>query len=163
MNGIKYFRKKNRMTQSTLAKMLGVTQTSVSQWESGRNFPDIKRAKQLADLFSASLDQILGTVEMPKNDLLLSPSERRIVLEKRDDLDEDEVVLLEQKMRLIELMDKLSPLARQRVIDRAEIYYEVQCCEANNAAKEQQLSSVHVSAADSTCEESLTEEVVAED
>ncbi|MGI6616765.1 MAG: helix-turn-helix transcriptional regulator [Saccharofermentanales bacterium] len=158
MNGIKYFRKKNRMTQSNLAKMLDVTQTSVSQWESGRNYPDIKTAKRLAELFSASLDQILGTVDMAEEDLLMAPSKKRIILEAREDLDEKEVVLLEQKMRLVELMDKLSPLARQRVIDRAEIYYEIQNCEAANAAIAQKASP----ASGSASEESETEEIDAE-
>jgi hypothetical protein len=88
----------------------------------------------------------------------MAPSKKRIILEARDDLDEKEVVLLEQKMRLIELMDKLSPLARQRVIDRAEIYYEVQNCDAANAAIAQKVSS----SSDSASEELVAEEAAAE-
>ena len=125
MNGIKYFRKKNHMTQTELANVIGVTQTSVSQWESGRNYPDIKTAKRLADIFGATLDQILGSDDMTEEDLRLAGEPFRLILERSDDMSDEDALLLDQKIRLIELMDKLSPLARTRVLDRAEIFYEV--------------------------------------
>ncbi|HHX19642.1 MAG TPA: helix-turn-helix transcriptional regulator [Clostridiaceae bacterium] len=125
MNGIRYFRKKNHMTQTELANVIGVTQTSVSQWESGRNYPDIKTAKRLADIFGATLDQILGSDDMTEEDLRLAGEPFRLILERSDDMSDEDALLLDQKIRLIELMDKLSPLARTRVLDRAEIFYEV--------------------------------------
>jgi transcriptional regulator with XRE-family HTH domain len=125
MNGIRYFRKKNHMTQTELANVIGVTQTSVSQWESGRNYPDIKTAKRLADIFGATLDQILGSDDMTEEDLRLAGEPFRPILERSDDMSDEDALLLDQKIRLIELMDKLSPLARTRVLDRAEIFYEV--------------------------------------
>lgn len=123
MNGIRYYRKKNHMTQNELADLLGVTQTSVSQWEGGRNYPDIKTAKRLATLFGATLDQILGMEEMPSK-----PSPDLTGLLSQEDeggyrLDPD---LLEQKTRLLSLFEKLSPLARQRILDRAEAYFDVE-------------------------------------
>lgn len=72
MNGIRFFRKKHHMTQNDLAKILGVKQTSVSQWETGRNYPDIKTAKRIAEMYDATLDQILGSEEMSEDDLRLS-------------------------------------------------------------------------------------------
>ena len=60
MSYIRQLRKQHHITQAQLAEKLNVTQTSVSQWESGRNFPDIKTARKLADYFGASLDQILA-------------------------------------------------------------------------------------------------------
>lgn len=126
MNGIRYFRKKNHMTQNELAKALGVTQTSVSQWEGGRNYPDIKTAKRLATMFGASLDQILGLEEMPAKPL----PEIDVTGLSGDfpvrDRSHDDLSLMEQKARLLMLMDSLSPLARQRVLDRAEVYYEIE-------------------------------------
>ncbi len=129
MNGIRYFRKKNHMTQNELAKALGVTQTSVSQWEGGRNYPDIKTAKRLATMFGASLDQILGMEEMPAKPL---PDFAIAGLSgdfPAHDRSRDDLSLLEQKARLLMLMDKLSALARQRVLDRAEVYYEIEQAE----------------------------------
>jgi len=113
------------MTQTELANVIGVTQTSVSQWESGRNYPDIKTAKRLADIFGATLDQILGSDDMTEEDLRLAGEPFRLILERSDDMSDEDALLLDQKIRLIELMDKLSPLARTRVLDRAEIFYEV--------------------------------------
>jgi len=113
------------MTQTELANVIGVTQTSVSQWESGRNYPDIKTAKRLADIFGATLDQILGSDDMTEEDLRLAGEPFRLILERSDDMSDEDALLLDQKIRLIELMDKLSPMARTRVLDRAEIFYEV--------------------------------------
>ncbi len=128
MNGIRYFRKKNHMTQSELANVLGVTQTSVSQWEGGRNYPDIKTAKRLATMFGATLDQILG-MEDVDDSLIGSPVPLRIgaVLSQGE---EAALLPLEQKTRLLAIMSRLSPLARQRILDRAEIYLEIETLEA---------------------------------
>ncbi|NLA71313.1 MAG: helix-turn-helix transcriptional regulator [Clostridiaceae bacterium] len=134
MNGIRFFRKKHHMTQNDLAKILGVKQTSVSQWETGRNYPDIKTAKRIAEMYDATLDQILGSEEMSEDDLRLSSEPHRIVLERSEDLSKEDIALLEQKLRLIELMGSLSPHARQRILDRAEIYYEIECVERTNDA-----------------------------
>ncbi|HZK28784.1 MAG TPA: helix-turn-helix transcriptional regulator [Clostridia bacterium] len=128
MNGIRYFRKKNHMTQTDLATRLGVKQTSVSQWETGRNYPDIETAKRIAKMYHATLDQILGSEEVDKGKAVVSPTSKRFVLEQSEKYGR-EVTLLEQKRRLVELMEELSPYARQRVLDRAEIYYEIECIE----------------------------------
>lgn len=125
MNGIRYFRKKNHMTQSELADLLGVTQTSVSQWEGGRNYPDIKTAKRLASMFGASLDQILGMEDM--DDSLVNPTApMRQEMALASDPDLADPFPLEQKTRLIAIMNHLSPMARQRILDRAEIYLEIE-------------------------------------
>ncbi|MGI6157615.1 MAG: helix-turn-helix transcriptional regulator [Saccharofermentanales bacterium] len=135
MNGIRFFRKKNHMTQSELAEAIGVTQTSVSQWESGRNYPDIKTAKRMAEMFGASLDQILGMEEMTEEDLLLSYDMQRHNIEF-DGEDAQDAILLEQKARLVKLFRNLSPHARMRVLDRAEAYYEIEQLEKRARADE---------------------------
>lgn len=126
MNGIRYFRKKNHMTQNELAETLGVTQTSVSQWEGGRNYPDIKTAKRLATMFGASLDQILGMEDMSERSLTDGAYPAYVLSGHPDACGEKELAFYEQKSRLLQLMDQLSPFARQRILDRAEIYYEIE-------------------------------------
>lgn len=130
INGIRYFRSKNHMTQNELADAMGVTQTSVSQWENGRNYPDIKTARRMADYFSTSLDQILSERSLDE----FHQMERQVfnndyaVPEAADttDVTEESVYLLEQKRLLMRIFDMLSPAARQRVLDRAEAYYDVE-------------------------------------
>lgn len=58
---IKKIRLKNGMTQSDLAKLLGVTQASVSGWERGVSEPEDFRMKQIADLGKTSIE-FLGNV-----------------------------------------------------------------------------------------------------
>lgn len=125
------------MTQNELAEALGVTQTSVSQWEGGRNYPDIKTAKRLATMFGATLDQILGMEDMSDRPLVDSYVPGALFADAANNLSHDDVALLEQKSRLLFLMDNLSPLARQRILDRAEIYYEIEGYEQNSTLAEE--------------------------
>lgn len=60
MNMIKLLRKEKGLSQAQLAKLLKVTQTSVSHWENGRTFPDMKQTLALAELFETTTDNILG-------------------------------------------------------------------------------------------------------
>lgn len=56
MNCIKELRKKKNWSQAELADKLGVYQTAVSQWETGKTNPDTSTALALADIFEVSLD-----------------------------------------------------------------------------------------------------------
>lgn len=58
---IKFLRKKNRMTQTEVARKLGVRQTTVSEWEKGRSEPDsVALLKKICSLFDVTFDQILN-------------------------------------------------------------------------------------------------------
>lgn len=48
------------LTQAELAKKLGLTYSSVSQWESGRATPRTPILKQLADLFGTTVADLMG-------------------------------------------------------------------------------------------------------
>lgn len=63
MNNIKILRIKKNMTQGELAKQVHVTQTSVSQWESGKTNPDTQTSKKLAEFFNVTIDYLLGQSE----------------------------------------------------------------------------------------------------
>jgi transcriptional regulator with XRE-family HTH domain len=51
------------MTQRELAWHLQVSVQAVSKWERGYNYPDLPLLLPLADLFSVSLDELLGREE----------------------------------------------------------------------------------------------------
>lgn len=52
-------REKAGMTQSEVAKALGVNQSAVSFWESGRNLPRGKQMVKLAKLYGVTVDELL--------------------------------------------------------------------------------------------------------
>ena len=57
---IAYLRRQKGMTQEQLANALGVTNQSVSKWESGQNCPDIQLLPELARLFDVTIDSLMG-------------------------------------------------------------------------------------------------------
>lgn len=67
MKIIKELRKKSGLSQQELARICGVHQTAVSQWEKGRTQPDRESVKTLAKVFKVSIETILG-YEQPENE-----------------------------------------------------------------------------------------------
>lgn len=57
---ISFYRKRQGLTQEELAKKLGVTNQSVSKWESAQCCPDIGLLPMLADIFEISIDELFG-------------------------------------------------------------------------------------------------------
>lgn len=57
---ISFLRKQKGITQEELAQVLGVTNQSVSKWESGICCPDIQLLPMLAQYFQVSVDELLG-------------------------------------------------------------------------------------------------------
>jgi transcriptional regulator with XRE-family HTH domain len=53
-------RKQKGITQSELADVLGVSNQSVSKWESGQCCPDIQLLPDLAEYFGVSVDELMG-------------------------------------------------------------------------------------------------------
>lgn len=60
MSIIKDLRNKNGLTQAQLARLCGVHQTAVSQWEKGRTDPDKESLKILSEVFGVPVDTIMG-------------------------------------------------------------------------------------------------------
>lgn len=63
MNRIRKLRKEKNISQVKLAEYLGVHQTAISQWETGRTNPDLATAKKLAAYFGVTLDYLLAGEE----------------------------------------------------------------------------------------------------
>ena len=53
-------RKKNKLTQQELAEKLGVTDRSVSNWENGKNMPDLSLFKPLCKEFNITINELLS-------------------------------------------------------------------------------------------------------
>lgn len=59
-NRIAALRKEDGMNQKELGLKLGVGQTTVSAWETGKNEPDTESLHRMSKLFRASIGYILG-------------------------------------------------------------------------------------------------------
>lgn len=58
-------RKKYNMTQEKIAHKIGISRQTLSNWEGDITSPDIKQAKELANIFKISLDDLLSNeIEM---------------------------------------------------------------------------------------------------
>lgn len=57
---IKELREKNKMTQLQLAEQLGVSDKTVSKWETAKGYPDITLLEPIADAFSISVTELIS-------------------------------------------------------------------------------------------------------
>jgi len=53
-------RKAKNMTQSELAEKLGVTDRSVSNWETGKNMPELSLFKPLCDILGITINELMS-------------------------------------------------------------------------------------------------------
>lgn len=56
---IKVLREQNGLTQTDLAKRLGITRSSVNAWEMGISVPSTQYVVELAQIFKVSTDHLL--------------------------------------------------------------------------------------------------------
>lgn len=57
---IKFLREGKKLTQTELAKVLGITRSSVNAWEMGISIPSTQYIVELAYIFNVSTDYLLG-------------------------------------------------------------------------------------------------------
>lgn len=57
---IKELREKNNLTQYQLAEKLGVSDKTVSKWETGNGYPDIALLEPIAQVFSVSVTELIS-------------------------------------------------------------------------------------------------------
>lgn len=81
MNNLKKLRKVKGLSQIELAKKLGVSQETVSKWESGKVIPDIKNLISMKTIFNVSIDYLLDfdivVPTLEKNEL--NPSQQKMI------------------------------------------------------------------------------------
>ena len=59
-NTIKSLREKNKMTQIQLADKLGVSDKTVSKWETCKGYPDITLLEPIAEAFQVSVTELIS-------------------------------------------------------------------------------------------------------
>ena len=63
-NKIKELRKSKNLSQTSLGKILGTTQDTISLWELNKSLPDIEMLKEICIEFDVSADFLLGLKEI---------------------------------------------------------------------------------------------------
>lgn len=67
MLNIRKIRERKRITQESIAAQIGVTQSAVSQWESGNTMPTAQNIIDLARILGCTTDDILITDKEDKH------------------------------------------------------------------------------------------------
>ena len=65
---IAYNRKKKKLIQAELAEKLGVTDRTISNWENGKNMPDLSLFKPLCDILDITINELLSGEEIKGED-----------------------------------------------------------------------------------------------
>jgi len=77
MNRIKEARKAAGLSQSDTATRLGITQPTVSGWESGDYAPDMRHISAMCELFSVTPNQLLGFGDEASSPLPSKPEKNK--------------------------------------------------------------------------------------
>jgi len=78
-NFLKELRKQNNMTQEQLGEKIGVTNKTVSRWETGNYMPPIESLKLLSDLYQISINEILAGEMLNEEDYKEAAEENIVV------------------------------------------------------------------------------------
>lgn len=78
---LRELRKEKGITQEQLAELTGVSNRSVSRWETGTNLPDLDILIQLADYYNVELREIL---DGERKDVQMDKETRETVLKAAD-------------------------------------------------------------------------------
>ena len=74
-DNIKFYRKKNQLTQDDIAEACNVTRQAVSKWENGETVPDIEKCDRLASFYGIKLDALMHYDEKVGNTKMAPPPE----------------------------------------------------------------------------------------
>lgn len=64
---IKTLRKEKKLTQSEFATKLGVTDKSISNWENGKNMPDLSLFKPLCEILGITINDLISGEKLNKD------------------------------------------------------------------------------------------------
>lgn len=59
---LKELRQKKKLSQDELARMMNLSRTTITMWETNKREPDFESVKMLAEIFNVTTDYLLGYV-----------------------------------------------------------------------------------------------------
>ena len=99
---IKEIRKKHYLNQAAFAKLIGVTQSAVSQWENDLTRPNSYQLEAIASAFNISIDELLVDKIKESDDAPKTP-EARLLAKGVDRMPE------KQRKTILDIMTGLYP------------------------------------------------------
>lgn len=117
---IKYLRKKNKLNQTQLARLLNISQATLSTYETGRHEPDTATLIQLAEIFGVSTDVILGYEKPPDE---ISAQQNSVQTNLKQTLDLPIAKTKEAKI-LSAGVDKMPARDRERVLNMVRLMFD---------------------------------------
>ena len=66
-------RKLHNISQEELAEKVGVSRQTMSKYETGESVPDIEKSKAIADVFGASLHDLVNSKPVDNSGLIIPP------------------------------------------------------------------------------------------
>ena len=105
----KSIRTQKSFTQSQMAEFLDCSQQTINVWESGQHTPKITMLVKIADLFSVSVDWLLGR-ETPIRIISEIPQENRIIVDLHNRLNAEGKAEAEKMLNLL----LLNPAYREK-------------------------------------------------
>lgn len=120
MNRIKELREKNEVSQSNVAKAVGITRQAVSLYEKGEREPKLETWQKLADFFGVSVQYLQGISDVPNANSSLAAQTSEALFQAVGNQKKDQPIDFELVDRLItmaasaksveELEKKVEPL-----------------------------------------------------
>lgn len=78
---LKYFRMRDKLSQSELADKLGLSASTISMYEVGKREPDFETEEKIADFFNTDLNTLRGRDTEESIDYYLNPETKKLAQE----------------------------------------------------------------------------------
>ncbi len=95
---LKELRKEKNMTQEELGEKLGVTNKTISRWETGKYMPPVECLEMLSDMHGLSINELLSGGRLSKEDFITNAEDN---LKSTLTAMEDEVKKFEHRMLIV--------------------------------------------------------------
>ena len=96
---LKYFRMREGLSQSELAKKLGVSASRISMYEAGNREPDFETEEKIADFFNTDLNTLRGRDTELDTTEMIDPDIRRIERARKNMPEADKKFMMDLLIR----------------------------------------------------------------
>ena len=114
---LKTLRKEKNLTQEQLAEQLGVSNRTISRWETGNNMPDISLLTEIAEFYDVSIPELINGERKSEE----MQEEVKVVAETMSDYAKAEKEQLVKSIRNMSLIGLIA-LIIFMVFDRTGVY-----------------------------------------